>query len=201
MENVHLIVGLGNPGDEYARTRHNCGFMAVERFADRLRAAWKTERKFQARLARLELDGRTLVLVKPQTFMNLSGNAVQAIASYWKVPVTRLFVSVDDADLPLGTLRLRPEGSAGGHHGLESIEAHLRTRQYARQRIGIGRRADGAREITDYVLSRFDHAEMGLLKLVLERSCDQMTCWITGGVTKAMNEFNGTINPPLVKES
>ena len=198
---MHLIVGLGNPGTEYTRTRHNSGFMAIERLADRLQAAWKIERKFHARLARTELAGKSVVLAEPQTFMNLSGNAVQAIASYWKVPSNRLLVTVDDADLPLGTLRLRAEGSAGGHHGLESIEAHLGTRQYARQRIGIGRRADGAREITDYVLGRFDSAEMGLLKLVLDRACDQMTCWITDGVAKAMNEFNGTINPPLVKES
>jgi PTH1 family peptidyl-tRNA hydrolase len=201
VENVHLIVGLGNPGAEYVRTRHNSGFMAVERLAERFGVAWKSERKFKARLTRSEVGGKPVVLAQPQTFMNLSGSSVQAIMGYWKVPVGGLLVVVDDADLPLGTLRLRPDGSPGGHHGLESVEAHLGTRQYARQRIGIGRRADGAREITDYVLGRFDGSEMGLLQLVLERACDQMECWITSGTAKAMNEFNGTINPPLVKES
>ena len=201
MENPHLIVGLGNPGAEYVRTRHNSGFMAVERFAERRGSVWKVERKFQARVARAELGGSPLVLAEPRTYMNLSGQAVQAIAGYFKVPPARVLVVVDDADLPLGTLRLRSEGSAGGHHGLESIEAHLGTRQYARQRIGIGRRSDGLREITDYVLGRFDPSEAGLLKQVLERACDQMESWVAHGTARAMNEFNGVINPPLVKES
>jgi PTH1 family peptidyl-tRNA hydrolase len=201
VENPHLIVGLGNPGTEYARTRHNCGFMAVEEFAARRGSVWKVERKFQARLARAELGGSQLVLAEPQTYMNLSGQAVQAIAAYFKVTPARVLVVVDDADLPLGALRMRPEGSAGGHHGLESIEAHLGTRQYARQRIGIGRRSEGLREITDYVLGRFEASEAGLLKQVLERACDQLEAWVMQGPAKAMNEFNGVINPPLVMES
>jgi peptidyl-tRNA hydrolase, PTH1 family len=198
---VHLIVGLGNPGREYAATRHNCGFMAVDLLAERWRAAWKTESKFQARLARAGLESRQTVLCEPLTFMNQSGIAVQMVAAYYKVPAQQLLVVVDDADLPLGSLRLRPDGSSGGHHGLESIEQHLGTREYARLRIGIGRRAESEREITDYVLGRFEKAEQPWLRASLERACAQMECWRSAGLARAMNEFNGTINPPSVKES
>jgi len=102
---------------------------------------------------------------------------------------------VDDADLPLGGIRLRPGGSSGGHHGLESIEQHLGSRDFARLRLGIGRR-EGAREITDYVLSRFDRAEAALMEKVLDRAADQAECWLTGGVQKAMNQFNGVVDSP-----
>jgi peptidyl-tRNA hydrolase, PTH1 family len=201
VETLHLIVGLGNPGRDYALTRHNTGFMVVDRFAARRRAVWKTERRFQARVARVEFEGRSVVLCEPQTFMNSSGSAVQAVATYYKVPIGQLLVAVDDADLPLGGIRMRPGGSSGGHHGLESIEQHLGTREYARVRIGIGRRSEDTREITDYVLGRFTSGEMSLLEASLDRTCDQMECWVTDGVKKAMNEFNGMINTPLVKES
>jgi peptidyl-tRNA hydrolase, PTH1 family len=201
VENVHLIVGLGNPGRDYASTRHNTGFMVVERLAERRRAVWKNERRFQARVARVDFEGRPLVICEPRTFMNLSGSAVQAVAGFYKIPVSRLLVVVDDADLPLGGIRMRPGGSSGGHHGLESIEQHLGTREYARVRIGIGRRAEGAREITDYVLGRFEDAELPLLKATVERACDQVECWASAGAAKAMNEFNGMINTPVGKES
>ena len=200
MEQVHLIVGLGNPGREYAQTRHNCGFMAVDRLAERRRVVWKTERKFQARVAHAKWAGKTVILCEPETFMNRSGVAVQAVALFYKVAVEQVLVVVDDADLPLGGLRLRGSGSSGGHHGLDSIEQHLGTRQYARLRIGIGRRTEGQREITDYVLGRFEAAEKALLEASLERACDQMECWMTAGVQEAMNQFNGTTNSPLVKE-
>lgn len=201
MENAYLIVGLGNPGSEYARTRHNAGFMAVDRLAERRRAGWKNEPRFQAQLARAEFEGRRAVLCKPQTFMNLSGAAVQAVAAYHKVSADQLLVVVDDADLPLGNIRMRPSGSTGGHHGLESVEKHLGTREYPRLRIGIGRRSDGAREITGYVLGRFDSAEMAWVNAILGRVCDQIERWLMAGIAAAMNEFNGTINTPLVKES
>jgi peptidyl-tRNA hydrolase, PTH1 family len=198
---VHLIVGLGNPGSAYADTRHNCGFMAVELFAGRQGGRWKDESRFQSRVCRTELSGRPVLLCKPETFMNLSGQAVQAVAGFYKVPVSQMLVVVDDADLPLGGLRMRPGGSAGGHHGLESIEQLLGTREFARLRIGIGRRAQEDREITRHVLGRFDESEKALLKAALDRACDQMECWVGAGLAKAMNEFNGTINTPSVKES
>jgi PTH1 family peptidyl-tRNA hydrolase len=194
MENLHLIVGLGNPGAEYARTRHNAGFRLVEKLAERRRAIWVYEKKFNARLARLSDAGAQALLCEPQTYMNSSGEAVGPVAAYYRVPPGQLLVVVDDADLPLGEIRLRPQGSSGGHHGLESVEQHLGTRQFARLRIGIGRAA-GAREITDYVLGRFTPAEAAVAEKVLTVACDQVECWWNAGIQKAMNEFNGTVEP------
>jgi peptidyl-tRNA hydrolase, PTH1 family len=194
MENSHLIVGLGNPGADYTKTRHNAGFMLVEELAARWKAEWKNERRFHARLARTERGGERVLLCQPQTFMNLSGEAVGALKNFYQLPLNRLLVAVDDADLPLGEIRLRARGSSGGHHGLESIEQHLGSREFARLRLGIGR-ADGAREITDYVLARFDAGERGLLEKVMDRATGQAECWLAGGTEKAMNQFNGVVDP------
>ena len=192
MENLHLIVGLGNPGADYAKTRHNAGFRLVEKLAARWRADWTLEKKFNARMARAERDAGRVLLCEPQTFMNSSGEAVGPLIAYYQVPLKRVLVVVDDADLPLGELRLRPGGSSGGHHGLESIEQHLGTREFARLRIGIGRR-DGAREITGHVLGRFSPAEAELAIKVLTVARDQAECWLNAGIQKAMNRFNGVV--------
>ena len=193
MENVFLIVGLGNPGAEYKKTRHNAGFLLVEKLVARWQAEWKNERRFHARLARVARQGRQVLLCQPQTFMNASGDAVGVLMKFYRLPRTRILVVVDDADLPLGGIRLRPGGSSGGHHGLESIEQHLGSREFARLRLGIGRQ-DGAREITDYVLSRFDRAEAAVMEKVLDRAADQAECWLAEGVQKAMNRFNGVVD-------
>src|SRR5437867_187004 len=193
MENWYLIVGLGNPGREYAGTRHNAGFMVVDRLAERWKASWKSERKFNARLARAERDGKNVILCQPGSYMNSSGQTVSAVASFQKIPTGQVLVAVDDADLALGSLRLRPGGSSGGHHGLESVEQHLGTRQYARQRLGIGREDPAERELTGYVLARFRPAERELLEKVLQTACDQIECWLAAGVAQAMNQFNGVI--------
>lgn len=195
MENLYLIVGLGNPGREYARTRHNAGFLLVEKLAARWRAGWEEARRFRARLARARVGGRRVLLCQPQTYMNASGEAVRAVMDFHQTPGERLLVVVDDADLPLGTLRLRPGGSSGGHHGLESLERHLGTRTFARQRIGIGRR-DGVREITDYVLGRPGADEAAVLEEVLSVACSQVECWLDAGTQKAMNQFNGAVVGP-----
>lgn len=192
MENQFLIVGLGNPGAEYAKTRHNAGFMLVELLAHRWRADWKTEKKFQSRVARAEQGRARVLLCEPQTFMNLSGEAVGAVKSFYHLPPGRLVVAVDDADLPLGEIRLRPSGSSGGHHGLESVEAHLGTREYPRLRIGIGRK-DSRREITGHVLGRLTATEMATMEKVLARAADQIECWLAHGLAKAMSQFNGVI--------
>src|SRR5438445_457864 len=173
MVNLHLIVGLGNPGAEYARTRHNAGFQLVERLAERWGTPWAYEKKFNARVARAERGGRVALLCQPQTYMNSSGEAVGAAAQFYRVPLSRLVVVMDDADLPLGELRLRPGGSSGGHHGLESIEQHLGSRQYARLRVGIGRQG-GEREITGHVLGRFSSTEAALMDKVLAVASDQV---------------------------
>ena len=193
MENVYLIVGLGNPGREYAKTRHNVGFMVAEGLAKRWRAEWKAQKKFQSRVAQADQDGRRCLLAEPQTYMNLSGEAVSALMNFYRVARERLLVVMDDADLPFGEIRMRAEGSSGGHHGLESIEAHLGTRQYARLRIGIGRHANAVREISGYVLGPFRAADGELLEKVLTRACDQVECWLDEGIAKAMSRYNGRI--------
>ena len=195
VEKLHLIVGLGNPGGEYARTRHNAGFLVVDRLAERWHAGWTYEKKFNARLARVERDARRALLCEPQTYMNSSGEALGALAAYYHVGLPAVLVIVDDADLPLGELRLRPGGSSGGHHGLESIEQHLGSRDYARLRVGIGRQR-GAREITDYVLGRFSSTESALLNKVLTVAADQAETWLEAGIQKAMNQFNGVVADP-----
>jgi len=192
MENLYLMVGLGNPGADYSRTRHNAGFLVVERLAEKWRAGWSYEKKFNARVARAERDGRRVLLCEPQTYMNSSGEAVGALVDYYQVPLKGLLVIVDDADLPLGEIRLRPGGSSGGHHGLESIEQHVGTREYARQRIGIGRER-GAREITGFVLGRFNSTEAAQMDKVLTVACEQAESWLDAGIQKAMNQFNGVI--------
>ncbi len=196
MENLHLIVGLGNPGAKYVRTRHNVGFQLVEQLAERWKASWVMEKKFQARLARAEQNGRTVILAEPQTFMNSSGEAVGAVSVFYRVPAKRLLVAVDDADLPLGEIRLRPRGSSGGHHGLESVEQHIGTREFARLRLGIGRTADGRRDIVDYVLAPFAGDEAELAGRVLAAACAQVERWLDAGIEMAMNEFNGPVKSP-----
>ena len=193
MESVHLIVGLGNPGAGYAQTRHNAGFLLVERLAQRWKWDWAEERKFKARVAKGQQAGKRVLICQPQTFMNLSGETVGAVAGFYQVTPDRVLVAVDDADLPLGEIRLRASGSSGGHHGLESIEQHLASRTFPRLRIGIGRR-EGAREITDFVLGRFEEAESVSMGKVLDRASDQVECWVDGGIEKAMNRFNGVID-------
>jgi PTH1 family peptidyl-tRNA hydrolase len=200
MENLHLIVGLGNPGAEYACTRHNAGFLLVEQLARRWRADWKLVKKFKARLARAKRGVCRLVLCAPQTYMNASGQAVRALVDYFGVPRERLLVIMDDADLPLGEIRLRAQGSSGGHHGLESIARHLGTREFPRLRIGIGRRA-GAREITGHVLGRFNAGEAALMERVMTVACRQVECWLDAGIQKAMSQFNGAVEDPAEQQT
>lgn len=191
---TYLIAGLGNPGGEYARTRHNAGFLLV----DALARAWGIEGRetgrFEAWVGRVTRGGRVVWLARPLTYMNASGESVGALVRYYRVPVSQVLVVVDDADLPLGTVRLRPEGSSGGHHGLESVETHLGTRGYARLRLGIGRReaSPGVREITGHVLGRFGEAEAGVFERVLAHAVAQVTCWLDDGIQKAMARFNGS---------
>ncbi len=196
MENSYLIVGLGNPGADYTSTRHNVGFSVVERLAEHWRARWGLEKKFKARLARTELEERRVLLCQPQTYMNASGEAVRAVATFYDVAPERLLIVVDDADLALGYLRLRPSGSSGGHHGLESIEQHLGTREYPRLRVGIGRQ-EGAREITGHVLGRFGSTEAKLAAKVVTVAADQAAAWLETGIQKAMSQFNGAVDDSL----
>lgn len=195
MDDIYLIVGLGNPGREYEQTRHNAGFLVVERFSQEFRGSWSLEKRFNARMARVTTHGRTVMLCEPLTFMNVSGEAVGKVVSFYRVELSRLVVVVDDADLPLGQIRMRPSGSSGGHHGLESVESHLGTREYARLRVGIGRASDGRRDIANYVLSKFRSEEQAIFDQVQDRCCQQLQCWIGEGIGKAMSQFNGAVGP------
>jgi len=194
LENLFLIAGLGNPGPDYAATRHNIGFVVVERLAGRWGAVWDTNKRFNSRLAKAERDGRKVTLCQPQTFMNASGEAVVAVSRFYQLPPVKALIVLDDADLPLGQIRMRADGSCGGHHGLESVEKQLGTRAYPRLRIGIGRRRDEDREIADYVLGRFTAAERPVVQEVVDRACQQIECWLTDGIQAAMNKFNGAVS-------
>jgi PTH1 family peptidyl-tRNA hydrolase len=190
---MFLIVGLGNPGREYANTRHNAGFLLVEKIASDWNADWISEKKFNSQLARIERAGRKFILCRPQTFMNASGEAVRKVSDFFRLSPEKLLIIVDDADLPFGEIRLRGSGSSGGHHGLESIEEHLGTREFARLRIGIGRK-NNLREITNHVLGHFGKDEMELLEKVLAQGAKQVESWACEGIAKAMSQFNGAIN-------
>ena len=166
-----------------------------ETLATRWSASWREEKKFEARLATGKCAGRKALVCQPLTYMNASGIAARSLSDYYRIPVEQLVVAVDDADLPLGEIRLRPSGGTGGHHGLESVEQYLGTREYARLRLGIGR-ADGLREITGHVLGRFGKDDQKWVEAVLERAADQVECWLQAGIQKAMNNFNGMVVHP-----
>jgi PTH1 family peptidyl-tRNA hydrolase len=180
-----LIIGLGNPGREYERTRHNVGFMVLDRLAADSGANWRTEREWKAEVAR-QTDG--VVYCKPTSFMNLSGKPVAAVARFFKVPPAEMLVIYDDLALPLGKLRFRPGGSAGGHNGIASIIEHLGTREVPRLRIGIGG-AEGEGMVS-HVLGRFSPAEMPALEDALNRADKAIAFAQTRGLEAAMNQFN-----------
>lgn len=200
MDAPYLIVGLGNPGSEYARTRHNIGFMAVEWLAERHKAVWSLEKRFESRVSKFDCSENRTLLCQPQTYMNVSGRAVGALMDFYRTPLDRLLVVVDDADLPFGELRMRPAGSSGGHHGLESIEQRVGSREYARLRMGIGRQRQDVREITGHVLGKFGEADAATLELMLDRAAKQAERWVSAGLQRAMNEFNGAVNTPATKD-
>jgi len=178
-----LIVGLGNPGREYEDTRHNVGFMVVDRLAMG-KAEWRRERAWKTLLAK---DG-DVVLCKPETFMNLSGQAATAVAGFYQIPPEAVLVVLDDMALPMGRLRLRPGGSAGGHNGLKSIMEHFGTQQLARLRLGIGGAVEG--EAVGHVLGKFRKDEKPALEEMLERSEFAITTAQREGFEAAMNAFN-----------
>lgn len=183
-----LIAGLGNPGREYQKNRHNVGFMFLNGFAERLGLSFgRVEMK--ALVAKGKLDGTSLILAKPQTFMNLSGQAVGSLMRYYKIPLENLLVVYDDVDLPFGTLRLRPGGGSGGHNGMRSIIQTLGSQGYPRLRIGVNR-PPGRMEAADYVLQDFSAAEADMLGEILTRANEAVTLLIQEGLDAAMNFAN-----------
>jgi len=182
-----LIAGLGNPGAEYAGTRHNVGFMFVDRLAKRHGIKFST-RSGGALWGRGGIKGESVVLIKPQTFMNLSGKAVAAFSRKFSIPPGSIIVAHDDCDLPLGTLRLRPGGGSGGHRGIASVIESVDGTDFPRIRLGIGRPESG--DLTSYVLSAFEEEEQGPLDDMLERAVASVGVFIREGLTGAMNRFN-----------
>lgn len=192
MSDSRLIVGLGNPGRDYVDTRHNAGFIVLDALAEQASAVWKNASKFEAQVAQTCLSGRKVWLCKPQTYMNLSGRSVGRLCGFYKIPPAMTLVVVDDANLPFGRVRMKANGSSGGHHGLESVEGALGSQEFARQRIGIGREP-GQRELRSHVLGRFDETERGPLAKVVEQCVRQIVCWAVDGAGPAMNQFNGVV--------
>jgi len=181
-----LVVGLGNPGKEYAGTRHNIGFDVVDRLAVKRECSLRGRSKFLAEIG--EAGGVTLV--KPRTFMNRSGMAVAAVVNWLKLTPQDALVVVDDADLPLGQLRLRLTGGSGGHNGLSSIIESLGSEEFARLRVGIGRREPVGTDITDHVLGKFSAAERTAAREAAEQAVAAVECCLKEGLTAAMNQFN-----------
>jgi PTH1 family peptidyl-tRNA hydrolase len=185
---AYLIAGLGNPGSEHAANRHNVGFRCVERLAA-IHGLTFDKRQKNGRVALGEIAGRRVVLVKPQTFMNESGRAVAALARFYRVPPEQMLVCYDDLDLPLGTVRLRPEGGSAGHKGMRSIIEHLGGQNFPRLRIGIGR-PPGRMDAVAYVLQDFSMEEQPLVDESLERAVAAIETWLREGVVMAMSRHN-----------
>lgn len=183
----HLVVGLGNPGPEYANTRHNVGFMVVDLLSQRHRIPIKGLQR-GARVGEGEIGAEPVALVKPLTYMNESGRAVAPLANRHSLPPDRILVVYDDADLPLGKIRVRAQGSAGGHGGLKSIIAALGSSDFPRVRIGIGRSGPG--DLVGHVLSGFRSAEREPIQRAIERAADAVECFLSEGIEAAMNRFN-----------
>ena len=186
-----LIVGLGNPVLAYRHNRHNVGFMVVDTLADKLEIPLKRV-KFKAQIGNGKLGDIPIIIAKPLTFMNNSGEAVAPLVRYFKVPLERLLVIHDDMDLPLGTLRMRPSGGSAGHNGMLSIFDKLGTNAIPRLRVGIGR-PPGRMDPADYVLQDFPKSDEELLKMVIAQACEAALAFITTGLEKAMNTYNGEV--------
>jgi len=185
----YLLIGLGNPGREYANTRHNFGFMAIDRLAVRLNArGMKVQSK--AIVMDSKYEDHKLILAKPQTYMNLSGQSVQGLAHFYKIPNENLMILSDDLDLPFGTIRIRASGGPGGQRGLSSILEKLGTKDIPRMRLGIGR-PPGRMDPADYVLQNFSRDDLKSLSELLDRAADAALEFVVNGLTAAMNKFNG----------
>jgi PTH1 family peptidyl-tRNA hydrolase len=186
-----LIVGLGNPGREYEKTRHNAGFRALDLLADSL--GCKVDRlKFQGLYAQVNYGGKKLFLLKPQTYMNLSGRSVLQLSAYFNIPPQRIIVLFDDISLPPGRLRIRGDGSAGGHNGIKSIIAEVGSQTFPRVKIGVGGKPDPHFDLADWVLSTFSASEEKALAVSLKNAADAALAVIDHGVPEAANRFNGS---------
>ena len=189
-----LVVGLGNPGQKYANTRHNMGFLTVDLLAEK--AGVKLNKvKFKSAYNILPFAGCKCLVMKPQTYMNLSGEAVREAVQFYKIPADHVLVIYDDVSLPVGKLRVRPTGSAGGHNGIKNIIAHLGTQDFPRVKIGTGAPAGGGADMIDWVIGEPSKAEKQVLLESFEKAIDAAACIIEHGCQKAMNDFNLALCP------
>lgn len=184
---MKLIVGLGNPGKEYEGTRHNCGFMVIDRLADKLNIS-VDQNKFKGLYTKIKYHGEDVILLKPQTYMNLSGESVNAVMNFFKINKDDLLVIYDDLDMPVGKLRLRKTGSAGGHNGIKNIIAHLNSQDFKRIRVGIDRHK--YMKVADYVLSNFTKIEKEAIDQGIEKACDAIIDYLDNGFDHTMNNYN-----------
>jgi len=187
-EEVYIIVGLGNPSKKYEHTRHNVGFEDIDILADRM-GIHVDESKHKGLVGRGMLEGQKVVLVKPQTFMNLSGECVRAVADFYKVPEEEIIVIYDDISLEPGQLRIRAKGSAGGHNGIKNIIAHLGTQVFPRVKVGVGEKPR-MMDLADYVLSHFTREEQGLMNDAFKEAADAVAMMVSQGIDPAMNKYN-----------
>ncbi|HIX23947.1 MAG TPA: aminoacyl-tRNA hydrolase [Candidatus Lachnoclostridium avicola] len=185
---MYLIVGLGNPGREYEHTRHNAGFDAIDVLAGKLGADVK-EKKHKGLCGKGMIAGEKVILLKPQTFMNLSGESVRAAADFYKIDAEHMIVLYDDIDLDVGKLRVRAKGSAGGHNGIKNIIAHMGTQEFPRVRIGVGAKPDRM-DLADYVLGRFSQVERPVMEDAFEEAAEAAIAVVEDGIDAAMNRFN-----------
>ena len=185
-----LIVGLGNPGREYEKTRHNAGFRAIDRIAEKL-GVRIDKLKFQGLYAQVNTATGKLFLLKPQTYMNLSGEAVKLAGGFYKVPPERVLVIYDDVSLPLGKLRIRGNGSAGGHNGIKSIIQELGSQDFPRVKIGVGAKPHPEYDLADWVLSTFSAQEEKALGPAIDRAADAALCIMEKGIAEASNRYSG----------
>ena len=186
-----LIVGLGNPGREYEKTRHNCGFRAVDLLADNL-GCRIDKLKFQGLYTQTAYNGTKLFLLKPQTYMNLSGRSVLQLSAYFHIPPQRIIVMFDDISLEPGRLRIRPNGSAGGHNGIKSIIQEVGSQEFPRVKIGVGAKPNPNYDLADWVLSTFSANEEKALEVALDNAAKAALTIIDHGVPEAANRFNGS---------
>ena len=184
-----LVVCLGNPGPRYEGTRHNAGFMAADALAKKLNVRIDRAR-FKALTGRCEIGGESVLLMKPQTYMNLSGEAAAQAAAFYKIPPERVLVVSDETALPIGALRVRTKGSAGGHNGLKSLIARLGTEEFPRIRLGVGAPPHPDYDMADWVLSTFKHQDAEQMAASAARAAEAVICYISEGSDRAMNRFN-----------
>lgn len=185
---MKLIVGLGNPGKQYEHTRHNIGFDVIEKLSENISIPLD-QAKFRGLYGMKNIGGEKVILLKPLTYMNLSGESIRAIMDYFQIENEELLVIYDDLDLPVGKIRLRERGSAGGHNGIKSTIAHIGNQEFKRIRVGIDRPKNGM-QITDYVLGRFSKDEQEVMNLVINKCADACEAWLKQPFLQVMNEFN-----------